>query len=361
MSHKILFDKTLSLYIFASLMFFLFAAKYTDTQAYEKIHDSQKTITYGLPITKAVLWGHKLGTHTHSYIHYAFYKAFQHLGFETYWLDNNDDISTLDLSHSIFITEGQVDQKIPLYDDCYYVLHYARNIDKYTHLFKSKHCIHMLPFKKEYLNNFEHKLDDYIYYNIQKQTIYMPWATDLLPYEIDSIKEELPTIKKDYVARFIGTCWGGECGNIDKVNQFKRACNEYGIHFDIKGGWQDKMSIDPAENINLIKKAFLAPTIVSKCQCDNWYIPCRIFKNISYGQMGITNSEAVYEFFNKKIIYNPDPYQLFYDAIEKIENIELNEIIELMDLVKTKHTYINRIDELLHFIAIINQDLEPMY
>ena len=31
-------------------------------------------------IKQVVIWGHKLHTHTHSYIHYGFYKAFNKLG-----------------------------------------------------------------------------------------------------------------------------------------------------------------------------------------------------------------------------------------------------------------------------------------
>ena len=308
---------------------------------------------FDLPITKAVLWGHKLGTHTHSYIHYAFYKTFKHLGFETFWLDKDDDISKLDLSHALFITEGQVDQNIPLRDDCYYILHYVYDTTKYNHLINIGHCIHMLPYKKEYATEFKHKLDDYIFYNIDKKTIYMPWATDLLPYEIDTIKGELPTLKKQRVARFIGTAWGGEFGNIDKVDAFGKACKEYGIPFEVTGGWQKEMNISPEDNINLTKTAYLAPTLVGQWQCDNWYIPCRIFKNISYGHMGVTNSETVYNLFNKKIVYNPDPYKLFFDAIEKLKNTDLHEIYELMDIVKTKHTYINRIDSLLYFMSLV--------
>ena len=75
-----------------------------------------------LPIKRVILWGHKLHSHTHSYIHWAFYRTFKHLGFETYWLDNKDSLAGLNLANTLFITEGQVDQRIPVRDDCFYVL-----------------------------------------------------------------------------------------------------------------------------------------------------------------------------------------------------------------------------------------------
>ena len=74
-------------------------------------------------INQVVIWGHKLHSHTHSYIHYGFCRAFSHLGYRTLWLDNNDDLSGIDFAHSLFITEHQVDQKMPLRDDCYYFVH----------------------------------------------------------------------------------------------------------------------------------------------------------------------------------------------------------------------------------------------
>ena len=94
----------------------------------------------------------------------------------------------------------------------------------------------------------------------------------------------------------------------------------------------------------------MAPAIQGPYQCGKGYIPCRIFKNISYGQWGITNNQTVYDLFKGKIVYNPDTYQLFYDAKNYIDNAPINELYELMDFIKNNHTYINRIDTLLTFM-----------
>jgi hypothetical protein len=99
-------------------------------------------------IKQVVLWGHKLHSHTHSYIHNAFYIAFKHLGYKTLWLDNkdnyetkdfsqplflneNNEINTIDFTNTLFITEGQVDQNIPILSTAYYILHNC-NMDKYS-------------------------------------------------------------------------------------------------------------------------------------------------------------------------------------------------------------------------------------
>ena len=57
---------------------------------------------------KIVIWGHKLHSHTHSYIHYGYWRAADHLGHEVHWYDDSDDVSSVDFSNSVFITEHQV-------------------------------------------------------------------------------------------------------------------------------------------------------------------------------------------------------------------------------------------------------------
>ena len=78
------------------------------------------------------------------------------------------------------------------------------------------------------------------------------------------------------------------------------------------------------------------------------YIPCRIMKNISYGQLGGTNSKAVYDFFKGKVVYNSDPYQLFYDCQAEKDNHDL--IFEQMKFVKENHTYVNRAKSLIKVV-----------
>lgn len=52
------------------------------------------------------------------------------MGYEVLWLDNSDNISDLDLSNCLFLTEGQVDQDIPILNDSKYIIHNC-NIEKY--------------------------------------------------------------------------------------------------------------------------------------------------------------------------------------------------------------------------------------
>lgn len=301
-----------------------------------------------LPIKKVVIWGHKLHSHTHSYIHWAFHRAFTHLGYDTYWLDNQDNLQGIDFSNSLFITESQVDQNIPIRDDCWYILH---NCDgrKYKHLFEQNKVILLQVYTHDCLPRNVRKIDECIYVDRQDKIVYMPWATDLLPHEIEANKAFTGT-RKQNTFTFIGTVGGGYYGNCDQVNAFSKAATEQSIKFDSIS----KCSME--ENIARVQRAYMAPALQGSWQVTQGYIPCRIFKNISYGAFGITNSETVYKLFNEKIVYNPDCYQLFYDAKQRIDTLDVNELYELMDFVKEKHTYINRIELLLSFLEEVYEN-----
>jgi len=299
---------------------------------------------------RVIIWGHSPHSHTHAYIHAAFYKAFQYLGYETHWVNDNSSVADIPLKNSLFITVGGHDRKIPIRTDCLYMLHNCDN-PKYKTLRSHHKCITFQVYTHDALSRDVKQLHDcpYILYDLHDTTLYMPWATDLLPHEIDAIKAQLPSINKNNAACFIGTIWPGHQGNQEEIRSFERACNNAQIPFCSKGGFGS--GIADQTHQDAIMHANLAPAIQGKWQCEHGYIPCRIFKNISYGQMGITNNETVYKLFDKKIIYNPDAYQLLFDSLES--QISQEQMRDLMDFVRDNHTYLNRIDDMLRFFKMV--------
>ena len=174
----------------------------------------------------------------------------------------------------------------------------------------------------------------------------MPWATDLLPHEIEANKPKIAFNQNSKIITWVGSVLKGQFGNIDQIDAFSNACRTQGISFNIS---PNKRTIE--QNVQLIKDSYMTPAIVGEWQQKVGYIPCRIFKNISYGQFGITNSPRVYELFDRKIIFNKDSSKLFYDAKEKLEQLQISELYNLMDIVRDNHTYINRIQTILDFIS----------
>ena len=110
--------------------------------------------------------------------------------------------------------------------------------------------------------------------------------------------------------------------------------------------------IDCDQSVNLVKKSFMAPALQGQWQVDNGYVPCRIFKNISYGHLGITNSGVVNEVFQGRLVYDPSPTLLFKKALEKVQSANREEIKELMHDVALNHTYVNRAQQILKLLMV---------
>ena len=307
-----------------------------------------------MKINQVVLWGHKLHSHTHSYIHYGFIKAFEHMGYKTLWLDNNDiirdsshidtNIDSINFSNSLFITEGQVDANIPIRDDCYYILHNCDPI-KYKNLPKCN----VMVIQVFTLDVFKHKatmIDDYSYYI--DNCLFMYWATDLLPHEID---DNINKLKNNMITSNRKVCFIGMMTS--PWNHVENYCIKNKYEFIQKGGFS-KNNVTGNDNMMIIQQSLLAPAVQNEWQVTNGYVPCRIFKNISYGKMGMTNNMTVYNIFNKRILYSNNINKLMDSGIEferKSTKDKNNTLIPLMEYIRDNHTYINRINMILNFFV----------
>ena len=176
--------------------------------------------------------------------------------------------------------------------------------------------------------------------------IHQPWATDLLPHEINENEARNEMRNKECV--WIGSYDQGnsQFQNHTELDPFFNECKRNGIRVKIINPWSNPVS--PKENRRLVNQAYLAPTIQGPWQVGDHYIPCRIFKHISYGHLGITNSEFVNRIFDNKLVYDANTTELFKKAIaKKNEPNVIEELKFLMNEVKTKHTYINRVNHIL--------------
>jgi len=292
---------------------------------------------------KVVLWGHKTTENTFYYIHQAYVKAFKHLGAQAYWFDDNDNVNDSFHTNTLYLTEGQVDKKIPISHNCLYVIHNCYD-PKYLPLIADNKAVRMQTYTDDALKYNTTKMDDCVLADYDGKCIYFPWATDLLPHEIEANKSNRVFNSESKLIRWVGTVGEGSFGNLDQITPFQQACQANGIRFE------HGMNVVPEEHIKFIQNSYMAPTIVGKWQHEKGYVPCRIFKNISYGQMGITNSPRIHELFQQKVIHNNDTRLLFYNARTYMESMPLTELHALMDVVKNKHTYINRIGAILDFL-----------
>jgi hypothetical protein len=293
-----------------------------------------------------VIWGHKLHSHTHSYIHNAYYRAFRKMGFTVLWLDDGDDISVYDLNKCIFLTEGQVDSKIPLIKEAFYILHHC-DVNKYKDYKYINLCNYVNDCTLGISYNFPggkcQKINYYTYYDYDNKALYQPWATDRFPEEIPDVPREIEKSCKSIY--YVGTVWEE---NVKELRKLKKSAISRGFSFKNL----EEISEDGA--IDAVISSYVSPDIRGTHHRNVGYIPCRIFKNISYGIIPATNSIYVSNFFGHKLPFCENASKILSVNEEYLTNVDnLQNSKNLIQEIKQNHTYLNRVTSILDFIKII--------
>lgn len=287
--------------------------------------------------SKFVVWGVPLHQHTNSYVYAGFHKAAKAMGFDAYWLNERSDISGMDFSNTLFLTEGQHDGNIPLRDDCKYVLHNCCS-PKYSAIKPENKMTLQVYTDDAPLKWKAQPIGDGSYVLNKDRCLFQPWATDLLANEIDLSWSDLPRTNEIH---WCGTIGAGQFGNENEINSFKTEATKSGLSFH----YHPPGSTSFDENKRLIQRSYMAPAIHGTWQAQNGYIACRVFKNISYGHLGSTNSKPAVSIFGDNIVYASSTGQLFHDTKQRLQDKKA--ILEGMRLVREKHTYVNRIQTIL--------------
>lgn len=295
-----------------------------------------------------VIWGYPLHTHTHSYIHYGFFKALQSLGYDVRWFD---DISVNEnFENCIFITESNCKKNIPIIKSSKYFIHnFCSGFEKQS-LINHENVYNLLVYHEEYNfpNNLQ-SLDDYSWYDPETKNIVIMWGTDLLPKEIDNMKPVLYDRSKCDV-NFIGTIQG------KNAIKFAHICADHGKNFYNLGGYTGSSQndnfkfYDNNESVNSLRKSYLSFDIREEQHLRNGYVPCRVFKNISYGMWTGSNSIKIKKFFGEHLTINNNLSELYDDLVNDYSSCTEKKIRNSMNYIRDNHTYLNRVNSLLSVI-----------
>ena len=287
---------------------------------------------------KIVIWGHHpLHTSTHGYIHSTYAKAFQYLGNEVNWVPNSPNVD-LDFSNSIFFVEDSQKSHIPLRKDCKYITHHIETkylTDAgvpYQNVLKLGNCI-------QETGKFE-KVENLCNWDNSSRTLYQTWGTDLLPDEIDVDSPVKFDWNKPHI-NYVGMMYEQGPFWIETFAYYAKKHNK-----EVKLFTQ---SVSYEENMQLIKESFVCPDFRSDWHLQCGYIPCRIQKNISYGQVQGTNSPFIKKAFGDYVVFGGTPETLYDNLVDAASNNKIN-MKEAMQFIKDKHTYINRITNILKFL-----------
>lgn len=317
---------------------------------------------------KIIIWGYPLYSHTHSYVHEGYFRAFKYLGYETYWFHDERYPNDFDFSNCLFIGEGFADKNIPLNKtSCYFIMYcpspkkyieseVGRYIDVRMAAVDFKDHIHQYSLNEtnaikvgpacyfEPAKNLNIRIhNDYHNYEIKDfDKYYISWATNLLPEEFDENSVYYPRENNIYFCGNISN--GGVYENYSQFHAFIEECKINNINFIHNDSWANPLTTQ--EIINRTQKSFMMIDIRGPEHLKNRLLTCRISKNISYGQLGLTNSKGIYEKLEGHCILEESTKDLFYKGLEQKENFEL--IKKQMRYIKSNHTYINRVKSILN-------------
>lgn len=297
---------------------------------------------------KIVIWGMRNRWHTHRFIFQAYYKNLKKCRIPVIWVDDKEKYQKLvekdDLifsasgMHGKMIPEkmGMKDYHLPIRNDVYYCLHA-----------ESDYVIKKIDFNRSiklkfYTDEAEQytKLYEAVHFDDITKTLYQPWGTDLLPEEFDK-----PIFQKNNFVFWIGSIWKGKNrqGNVNRIEDLRNILRSKHLHFI------PLRFIPNSINRFLIRRSRLAPAIGGDLQVEMNYLPCRMFKNISYGQLGFSNVRKFNDIFKNYTVYDKNTEKMI-DEVLALNKDEYINVVKKQQEVCKNYTIAHHLNNVFKYI-----------
>lgn len=276
---------------------------------------------------KIVIWGLRNVKHTHRFIHHHFFYNLKRLGLKTVWVDDSPQNRGFVEENDLVITVNLASTYLPIKKNVFYCLHNC-DFDEIDSQYKL-----ILQVYTSEAEIFTEKWDEATFYDPAKRKLFQPWGTDLLPWEFYEPVKRNP-IK---VVFWVGSVWNNELnqGNESEIKVLRRELNKHKIKFFHVEGVPDRV------NTFLVRNSYIAPAIGGQWQVDHNYLPCRLFKNVSYGQLGISNVPKVSELLRGCSVSGT-----IGEIIEKtlsFSDKQYRELVSEQQKIVKKHTYMTKL------------------
>jgi hypothetical protein len=277
-----------------------------------------------------VIWGLRTQRHTHRYIHHHFHRTLEKLGLPVLWVEDSARNAGSISGDDLVISVGTAGTHLPIVADAYYCLH---NFEGSFHeRIASNHNIRL----QVYTNGaslLAEKWDTATFFHRPTRTLFQPWGTDLFAEEF-----EKPTFRRWPFVFWIGTVWDNSLhqGNRREINRLKAALKPHGLRFVALRHIPDRI------NVFAVRHSRIAPAIGGQWQVENGYLPCRMFKNISYGQLGMSNISEFHEILGDSGLLGNDIGDLVEKALALSESEYKQRVLEQQAHI-VNHTYVNKL------------------
>jgi hypothetical protein len=290
---------------------------------------------------KIVIWGLRNGANTFKYIHDGFYQTLKKRGVPVIWVDDKPSNNQVIQPDDFVISVGIAGNNMVLRDDVYYCLHNF-NLD-----YKQYDPEKLLKLQV-YVNQIERladtKINEVTFYDTRTRTLFQPWGTNLLAEEF--YPPQTDTFKLPMVF-WIGSIWDNELhqGNISEIAELKKVLNQFDIRFV-----SAPARVPEPIMISLIQHSVISPAIAGQWQVDNNYLPCRMFKNISYGMLGISNVPKFRDVFKGCSVEGDTIGELITNALFLTKDEHREMILKQQEIVK-EHTYEHKLCRIMEMLG----------
>ncbi|MEO8099854.1 MAG: hypothetical protein ABI811_19305 [Acidobacteriota bacterium] len=312
---------------------------------------SQEAILYARKYRKVVIWGLRRQWHSHRFIHQGFYETFRHLGIPVVWTDFTSEPGMIEAGD--FVITSNVQGRgtrghplAPLQAGAYYCFHgyghsgYDGNDRQPRHEMDRKQALNL----EVYVNKAtaaSDRWDSSTYFDKPSKTLHQAWGTNV-PEE----QFRAPVISGSPFIFWVGAIWNNALnqGNLPEIEELRSALKQRSLRFVHLKFIPDWVSI-PA-----VRASRVAPAIAGKWQVEHGYLPCRMFKNISYGQLGFSNVPKFSELYGDCTVPGKSVAELVDNALS-LSKKDAIEMIAAQQKITRQHTYVHKIRNIFRAMA----------
>lgn len=280
---------------------------------------------------RVVLWGLAGVTgdsFKHIWRHYA--HALERLGKPVLWMEDREwnrvAIRPGDLVFAVDVAVSHLGRPVPGVD---YLLHNITEDHPVRDGLDPDRCVYLQVWTADCAERGE-AWGPVRRWDRHSHVLYQPWGTDLMPDEFYA-----PIYNgESKMAAFVGSVWDGHGqGNVDAIRELRDVLERHGLEFVHRSG------VDDSTNAELVRASRIAPAVTGRWQVEHEYLPCRVWKNISYGALAVTNVPT----FRQLIGWEPHGgiAEIVESALALHEDDYLYLVRRQQEIVARDYTYAN--------------------
>lgn len=289
----------------------------------------EKSIVEGMlkKYSSVVIWGllHPTDS-TQKHVHRHLFDTLQKINFPVHWCENAEQCNGAIPNGSLVISSNECYQNLKYNKKNWYAFF---NVPEPIN--DCRNFLRMTALGAEIVSS------DFVYWNTttafnkEAHKLYQPFVTNLLPWEFQH-----PIFTNSKVIHWVGSIWNdaNNHGNLETIDALKRALDKHGLEF------RHCVGITDDENIIKVRESRIAPAIGGTFQTKGM-LPCRLWKNISYGQLGVTNLSKAVDVFGENLIFSLNVEEAVDKALNLPEKAYIDMVQSQQEIVSSGYTYLN--------------------